>query len=205
MKPPTRRTADGTRADHRLIAEWVESRSSVLDLGCGSGDLLHLLVGLRGVRGQGIEIDEQAVYDSVAKGLNVIHGDLDSGLAEYGDACFDYVILNQSLQQVRHVDPVLQDALRVGRRVIVGFPNFAQFRARWQMLVLGRAPVTGALPYQWYETPNLHFLSLSDFRRYCRAREIVIERAGYLAGERRVASFPNLRAQTGIFLISGGR
>ncbi|MDP2831148.1 MAG: methionine biosynthesis protein MetW, partial [Candidatus Omnitrophota bacterium] len=162
--------------DHRVISDLIESKSTVLDLGCGSGDLLHLLIKEKNIRGQGIEIDEQAIYKCVAKGLNVFHGDIDSGLAEFSDKSFDYVVLNQSMQQILHVDKVLTDALRVGKKVIVGFPNFAHYKSRLQMFFQGKAPVTEALPYQWYETPNLHFLSILDFKKYCRAKKINIQR-----------------------------
>jgi len=188
--------------DHRVILELVQPRSSVLDLGCGTGDLLYLLVKEKGARVQGIEIDEQAIYKCVAKGLNVFHGDVDSGLAEFKDKSFDYVILNQSLQQIRHVDTVLNDALRVGKKVIVGFPNFAYYTARLQMFFRGEAPVTGSLPYQWYETPNLHFLSITDFIHFCRSKEIDIQQMVCIGEKRRVLLLPNLFAQVGIFLIS---
>ena len=111
--------------DHRAILELVKEGSTVLDLGCGSGELLYILIKEKKVRGQGIEIDNNDIYKCVSRGLNVFHGDIDSGLAEYKDKSFDYVILNQSLQQVKHLDTVLKDALRVGRKVIAGFPNFA--------------------------------------------------------------------------------
>jgi len=188
--------------DHRIILDMIEPQSSVLDLGCGNGDLLYLLIKEKSARAQGIEIDEQAIYKCVAKGLNVFHGDVDSGLAEFNSKSFDYVVLNQSLQQILHVDKVLIDALRVGKKVVVGFPNFAYYKSRLQMFFLGRTPVTGALPYQWYETPNLHFLSISDFKRYCRLKEINIERSVYIGQSRKAPLLPNLFAQTGIFLIS---
>ena len=195
-------TAKDTRIDHRIILELIEPRSTVLDLGCGTGELLELLIKERNIKGQGIEIDEQAIYQCVARGVNVFHGDIDSGLAEFNDKSFDYLILNQSLQQIRHVDPVLKDALRVGRRVIVGFPNFAYYRARLQMVFGGKAPMTGALPYPWYESPNVHFLSISDFVDYCRSKEIRIERRLFTNGSKRLTLLPNLLAQVGIFLIS---
>lgn len=194
--------SENIRLDHKVIAELIEPRSLVLDLGCGEGELLYVLIKDKFVRGQGIEIDEQAIYKCVAKGLNVFHGDVDSGLAEYKDKSFDYVILNQSLQQIRHVDTVLKDALRVGKKVIVGIPNFAYYKARLQMFFRGQAPVTGALPYQWYETPNLHFLSIKDFIIYCRSKKITIEKSAFLGAKRRIFLFPNLFAQVGIFLIS---
>lgn len=190
------------RSDHRAILQLVPSRSSVLDLGCGSGELLYLLLKEKNCKGQGIEIDEQAIYNCVARGLNVLHGDIDSGLAEYADKSFDYVILNQSLQQVKHFEPVLFDALRVGKHVIVGFPNFAYYESRFQVFFGGRSPVTGSLPYNWYETPNVHFLSISDFIEYSRKKKIKIEDSRFISGDKMIGAFPNFFAQTGIFRIS---
>ena len=188
--------------DHAVILDLVKPQSSVLDLGCGNGDLLYLLIKEKKARVQGIEIDDQAIYKCVAKGLNVFHGDVDTGLAEFRDKSFDYVILNQSMQQILHVDKVLTDALRVGKKVIVGFPNFAHYKSRLQMFFKGKAPVTESLPYQWYETPNLHFLSISDFKKYCRLKEINIERSVCIGQTKKIPFLPNLFAQTGIFLIS---
>jgi methionine biosynthesis protein MetW len=189
--------------DHRIILEWVGEASSVLDLGCGSGDLLYLLIKEKKARGHGIEINVDEIYKCVAKGLNVLHGDIENGLADYKDKSFDYVILNQSLQQIRQVDRVLQDALRVGKKVVVGFPNFVYYRSRLQILFKGKTPVNAALPYQWYETPNLHFLSILDFIEYCRKKKITIEKRAFLGVSQQVHLFPNVFAQTGIFLISG--
>ena len=188
--------------DHAVILDLVKEQSSILDLGCGAGDLLYLLIKLKKVHGQGIEIDDREIYKCVAKGLNVFHGDIDTGLAEFGDKSFDYVILNQSMQQIIHVDKVLDDALRVGKKVIVGFPNFAHYRSRLQMFFRGKSPVTEALPYQWYETPNLHFFSISDFKDYCRSKNINIERSVCIGKNRKAPFLPNLFGQTGIFLIS---
>jgi len=134
--------------DHKAILEWVHEGASVLDLGCGDGELLALLVRERHVKAQGIEIDEQAIYQCVAKGLSVFHEDIDHGLSDYADQSFDYVILNQSFQQVKKPDIVLREALRVGREVIVGFPNFAHYQARLQIFFRGRTPVTPSLPYE---------------------------------------------------------
>ena len=195
-------TFDLARLDHRVIADFVDPHSSVLDLGCGEGELLHYLVKEKGVRGQGIEIDEQAIYKCVAKGVNVLHGDLDTGLSEYLDNSFDYVVLNQSLQQIRNVETVLSDSVRVGKKMIVGFPNFANIGARLQLFFGGRAPVTPSLPYQWYETPNLHFLSILDFYDYCGDKKLKIERSAFLGEKGQVRLFPNLFAGTGIFLVS---
>jgi len=193
---------DLIRLDYRVIYEMITSGSKVLDLGCGAGELLYLLVKEKDVHGQGIEINEQSIYKCVAKGLSVFHGDIDSGLAEYRDKSFDYVILNQSLQEVRHVEAVLSDALRVGKKVIVGFPNFAHYTARVQLFLRGRAPVTPSLPYNWYESPNLHFLSIYDFHDYCRKKAIKIEKGVYIGQKKRMCVFPNVFGSTGIFLIS---
>jgi len=193
---------NNVQLDHKVILDLINPQSSVLDLGCGMGDLLYLLVKEKKARVQGIEIDDQAIYKCVAKGLNVFHGDIDTGLTEFRDKSFDYVILNQSMQQILHVDKVLTDALRVGKKVIVGFPNFAYFKSRLQMFFKGKAPVTAGLPYQWYETPNLHFLSITDFKNYCRSKQINIQRSICIGEKRKVLIFPNIFAQTGIFLIT---
>jgi len=194
---------DNVRPDHRIILEWIKKDSSVLDLGCGDGELLHLLIQEKRARGHGIEISDEEIYKCIAKGLNILHGDIENGLADYKDQSFDYVILNQSMQQILHVDRVLQDALRVGKKVVVGFPNFVYYRSRLQILFGGKTPVNASLPYQWHETPNLHFLSILDFIEYCRKKKIKIERKAFLGKDQRVYLFPNVFAQTGIFLISG--
>jgi len=190
--------------EYMTILKWIRQGSSVLDLGCGDGTLLNLLVRQKSVRAQGIEIDEQAIYQCVAKGLSVFHEDIDHGLSDYGDQSFDYVILNQSFQQVKKPDIVLREALRVGRKVIVGFPNFAHYQARLQIFFRGKTPVTPSLPYEWHDTPNLHFLSISDFIEYCRQRKIKLEKAAFVGKKRRIEILPNLFALTGIFLISNG-
>jgi methionine biosynthesis protein MetW len=190
------------KIDYKVILQLIKPDTSVLDLGCGEGDLLALLIRKNKVKAQGIEIDEQAIYKCVAKGLSVFHGDIDSGLAEYGDNSFDYVILNQSLQQVKKPEIVLKEALRVGKEVIVGFPNFAHYTARFQLALKGKAPITNSLPYEWHDTPNVHFLSISDFKEFCRKRNIPILRAFYLNNNSLVRIFPNLRAFSGVFLIS---
>ena len=187
---------------YKAILSWTREGSSILDLGCGDGELLALLVHEKGVKAQGIEINEQAIYQCVAKGLSVFHEDIDHGLSGYGDKTFDYVILNQSLQQVKKPDVVLREVLRVGREVIIGFPNFAHYQARLQIFFKGKTPVTLSLPYEWHDTPNLHFLSISDFIEYCHQRSIKIEKAAFIGKNREVKIFPNLFALTGIFLIA---
>jgi methionine biosynthesis protein MetW len=187
------------------ILSWIRQGSSVLDLGCGNGELLFLLVNEKRVRGQGIEISEQAIYQCVAKGLSVFHEDIDNGLSGYADKTFDYVILNQSFQQVKKPDIVLKEALRVGKEVIVGFPNFAHYQGRLQIFFKGKTPVTPSLPYEWHDTPNLHFLSISDFIGYCLQRNMKIEKTFFIGKKREVRTLPNLFALTGIFLITNGK
>ncbi len=198
------REQNTARPDHRAVLEWIPRGASVLDLGCGDGTLLSLLVREKAARVQGIEIDEEAIYHCVEQGLSVYQEDIDNGLADYGDDSFDYVILNQSLQQVKRLDPVMKEALRVGRQVIVGFPNFAHYRARLQLFFLGKTPITPSLPFEWHDTPNLHFLSISDFLSYCRRRNIRIRKAAWLGQRRSVKVLPNLFAMAGVFLISNG-
>jgi len=194
---------NGIRLDHRIILEHVEPSSSVLDLGCGTGDLLSLLVREKDIKAQGIEIDDKAIFECVEKGVSVFHDDIDTGLPEYGDKSFDVVILHQSIQQVRRPDKVLKEALRVGRKVIVGIPNFAYIKARFQICFTGKVPVTPSLPYEWHNTPNLHFLSLVDFIEYCKKQGIRIESACFLGNKRKIYIFPNLFAQVGIFVLKG--
>jgi methionine biosynthesis protein MetW len=196
--------SSNTRLETEIIFDWIAAGSSVLDLGCGDGDLLYRLAKEKGCRVQGIEIEEEAIYRCVEKGLSVLHDDIDSGLPEYGDNSFDYVVLNQSFQQVKRPEAVLREALRVGRETIVSFPNFAYCSARFQMFFLGRTPVTPSLPHEWHDTPNLHFLSISDFTGFCSRRRIKVEQAAFAAGGRKVWLFPNLLASTGIFRISNG-
>jgi methionine biosynthesis protein MetW len=193
------------RPEYPAIVKLVNSGASVLDLGCGDGDLLSLLKREKNItRAQGIEIDEDAIYKCVARGLSVFHGDIDSGLAEYADRSFDYVILNQTFQQVKKPDEVLHETLRVGKEVIVGFPNFANISARYQLAVLGRAPVTGSLPYEWYNTPNIHFLSIGDFINYCHKRKIKIKKSVYFGKKNQIRLFPNVFGLVGLFLINSG-
>lgn len=194
--------ANGIRPDHQVIFDMIEPESRVLDLGCGTGDLLHLLARDKDARVQGIELDEKAIYECVRKGLSVCQSDIESGLAEYPDGSFDYVILNQSLQEIRKVFFILREALRVGNKVIVGFPNFAYSNARVSLCFGGRAPMTPSLPYRWYDTPNVRFLSISDFRSFCAEKGFAVEKACFLNGQKTILFWPNLRALGAIFLLT---
>ncbi len=190
------------RLDHRFICGWVEPGSTALDLGCGNGDLLALLRNEKQVKGQGLELDEAAIFQCVEKGLSVFHMDFDSGLASFPDNSFDVVVLNQSLQEIVHVEYVLDEALRVGKQVVVGFSNFANIKARVQLFYRGLTPVTNALPHLWYNTPNLHFLSILDFEQYASARGIRVLKRFYYSGGRRVRFRPNLLARNAIFAVT---
>jgi len=192
------------RLDHKIIFSIVNTGSRVLDLGCGEGDLLYLLAREKKVTAQGIEKDDKAIRECVKKGLSVFHDDIESGLKEYPDHSFDYVILNQSMEEVKDVDTLIDDALRIGYKVIVGFPNFAYIKARLMMFFQGRAPVTKSLPYSWFNTPNVRFLSILDFREYCSDKDIKIISAHYL-GLKRVQWFmPNLFSLNAVFLLTKG-
>lgn len=190
------------RLDHRIIYNIVESGSKVLDLGCGDGELLSFLVKEKNVKAQGIELSEEAIYQCVEKGLSVFHGDIESGLSGYPDDCFDYVILNQSMQEVKKIDYVMREALRIGKKVIVGFSNFAYLTARVRIFFKGKAPITVSLPYSWHNTPNVHFLSISDFDDFCAEKGIKILKRFCLGKRKTVKLLPNLFALNAIFLIT---
>ena len=190
------------RFDHQVICGIVESGSKVLDLGCGNGDLLHLLAEQGGVKAQGVELNNDAIHACVEKGLSVFHSDIDSGLPYYPDQSFDYVILNQSLQEAKKVETVISEALRVGKKVIIGFPNFAHLEARIRIFFGGRAPIVSSLPYEWYSTPNLRFLSIKDFKSFCRIKGYKILAAHFLDSQGQVRVLPNLFAQNAIFVIT---
>ncbi len=190
------------RPDHRIIYEIIEPGSRVLDLGCGEGELIYFLAREKNAKVQGIELSEEAIYRCVERGLSVFHSDIDSGLPEYPTKSFDYVILNQSMQEVKKVDLVLMEALRVGKKVIVGFPNFAYWRARLRLFLSGKAPMTESLPYRWYNTPNLHFLSTTDFKDFCKEKDIRILDAYYLGRRGPVKVLPNFFALNTVFVIS---
>ncbi len=190
------------KATQKIILNWINQGATVLDLGCGDGELLAMLVSQKRVHAQGVELNETSIHRCVAHGLSVFQQDIDTGLSEYADNSFDYVILNQTLQQVKKPDFALKEALRVGKKVIVGFPNFVQASARFQIFFKGRVPVTKALPYEWYDTPNLHFLSIADFKNYCKKHRIYIEGAAFIRKGVKVKLFTNFFAEIGVFLLS---
>lgn len=192
---------DNIRLDHKIICDIIQPNSRVIDLGCGDGDLLRLLVDKKNASVQGIELSEKAIYKCVAKGVSVFHGDIETGLRGYPDKSFDYVILNQTMQETKNVEVLFKEAFRIGKKAIVGFPNFAFYKARLRLFFLGKVPMTKSLPKPWHSTPNLHFLSLTDFGDFCEEKNIKILKKFYLSHAKQVKIFPNLFALNGIFLL----
>jgi methionine biosynthesis protein MetW len=191
------------RSDYAIIGQIVEPGAKVLDLGCGEGELLQWLAENKGVDARGVEISGAKVQRAIARGVSVYQGDIDHGLQDYPDQAFDYVILSQTLQETRQPLQVLREMLRVGRRAIVAFPNFGHWRVRLSMLTTGRAPKTRLFPYDWHDSPNIHFLTVDDFEQLARQEGLSLERRFFLAGQRTVDSLPNLRAEVAVYLVRG--
>ncbi len=189
------------RRDYAMIAELVEPGSRVLDLGCGEGELLAWLREHKGIEAQGVEIDSNKVRRAIARGVSVYQSDIEQGLADYPPATFDFVILSQTLQEMRYPLRVLREMLRVGRHAIVAFPNFGHWTTRLAHLSSGRAPRTRLFPYDWYESPNLHFLTVEDFVSLCRKQHWIIDRKIFVRGNREARFLPNLLAEVAVFSI----
>jgi methionine biosynthesis protein MetW len=190
------------RPDLALIAAHVAPTTRVLDVGCGNGALLEALR-TKGCDARGMEIDGSDVAACVAKGLSVIQGDADADLAFYPDKSFDYAILSETLQTMMRPDKVLDELLRIARHAVVSFPNFAHWRVRLSLLTGGRMPVTRLLPIAWYETPNIHHLTITDFGDLVKERGITVERAWFLSGDTQIgAGLANLRAEHAIYLLA---
>ena len=194
------------RQDLTHILRWIRPQARVLDLGCGDGEFLALLRDQRGTRGLGIEIDAQAISAALDRGLDIIEQDLDGGLGNFPDQSFDVVVMAHALQAVHFPDRVLEEMLRIGRECVVTFPNFGQWRCRVHLMSRGRMPVSRFLPYNWYDTPNIHFCTVRDFEILCRERGIRIlgrDMIGAGQGNAWLAQrWPNLFATTAIYHIS---
>lgn len=207
LPSPKRKLTDRAtrmRVDYELIESLIEPGSRVLDVGCGDGELLSQLIQDRGVDGEGMELDQDMVVHCVRRGLSVIQWDIDRGLGQYAGDTFDYVILSQTMQTVRDPEKVLRELIRVGKKVIVSFPNFAHWTCRLQMLFGGRAPQTRQLPFRWHNSPNIHFLSIKDFDQFCRELGIRIEKKIPLGktSARPIRLLPNLLATQAVYVTT---
>jgi len=191
------------RADFAAIAHWVTGGARVLDLGCGDGVLFKYLKRERDISGYGVEIDDANVLACVKNGVNVVQRNLERGLREFEDQSFDYVILSQTLQAMRNGERIIHEMLRVGREGIVTFPNFGYWRNRMHVL-RGRMPVSENLPYQWFDTPNIHLCTLDDFERFCSERGIRILERKVLTQGRAVNVMPNLLGALAIYHFGAG-
>lgn len=185
------------------VIGWVPERARVLDLGTGDGEFLERLVREKRVAGEGVELDPAKVTRCIERGLAVHQGDVMNGLDQYGDGAFDYVLLLGTFQELRPSEQLIKEALRVGRRLIVSYSNFAHLRVRWQMAWSGRSPVTKALPSPWYRTPNIHFFSILDFHDFCAAMQVREMASAYFNARGPVRWLPNLRAEVALSLLEG--
>lgn len=186
------------RPDFGAIAAWIPQGSSVLDLGCGDGSLLRYLRETRQVCGYGVEISDENISACISNNVNVIQNDLESGIADFENNSFDFVILSQTLQATRHTEALMKEIVRVGREGIVSFPNFGYWKNRLQVLT-GNMPVSDELPYQWYDTPNVHLCTLDDFELLCAHLQIRILGRHVMAGGKDVRVMPNLFGSTAVY------
>ena len=190
------------RPDLAIIARNVRAGSRILDVGCGDGALMAALRDHKQADARGLEIDPVNVATAVSRGLSVIQGNADTDLADYPDCSFDYAILSQTLQTTNRPDLVLDNLLRIGRQAFVSFPNFAQWRIRFAHMFGGRMPVTKQLPYRWYDTPNIHHVTIDDFRSYLKDGGFVVEGQWFLTGNKpRKEGMANLLAEHAVFLL----
>lgn len=190
------------RSDLAIIAREVRAHARILDVGCGDGLLMAALRDTKDADARGMELDARDVATAVARGLSVVQGDADTDLADYPDGSFDYAILSQTLQTTKRPDLVLDHLVRIGRQAFVSFPNFAQWRMRLAHMFGGRMPVTEQLPHSWYDTPNIHHVTIDDFRSFLDERNIRIEGQWFLSGDKpRNERFANLLAEHAVFLL----
>jgi len=196
-----------SRLDFKIIVSEIERKSKVLDLGCGDGTLLKLLIDSKNVTGRGVEISSEEVHLAMEKGLSVVQGDIDEGLSDYVDKCFDFVILSQSLQVIYEPRMVLLEMLRIGKKVIVSFPNFGHIKVRGKLLFKGQMPRTRLLPHEWYNTPNIRLLTIRDFKNLLKKENISIVKEYYFRDYDTMKSgfMPNLFARMAMFVLEEGK
>lgn len=197
----------GLRLNYNIITELIEQGAKVLDLGCGDGTLLNQLIEQKKVRGIGVEIDQNSVISSLEKGLSIIQGNIDIGLKEFTDKEYDWVILNQTVQSTDKPDYVIEEMLRVGKKVVVSFPNFAYWKVRFYLFFKGKMPKSKILPFEWYNTPNIHLLTINDFYEFCNKRNINILKSIYMTRAKvrkgiLIRSISNFFTEEVIFVIS---
>ena len=192
------------RADFALIAQWIAPNAKVLDLGCGDGSLLSQLRKTHNIRGYGVEKDDANWLKAMNNGVDVIQMDLESGLSGFEAQSFDVVILSQTLQAVLNTEAIVHEMLRVGREVIVTFPNFGYWRHRAQILT-GNMPVSDNLPYQWYDTPNVHLCTINDFDNFCRKSNIKVQQRLVLTDKKEVHLMPNIRGNLAMYRLRSGQ
>lgn len=197
---------EALHANYNHIVPLIENGTKVLDLGCGDGTLLKKLIDEKNVHGKGIEINQENVIEALHKGLSIIQGDIDEGLEDFADNEMDYVILNQTLQSTQNPDFVIKEMLRVGKHAVVSFPNFAYWRIRFYLLFKGKMPKSKMLPFEWYDTPNIHLLTVRDFFDYCEKRDIkisksILTRRGKVVNSKLRRTFADIFAEEVIFVI----
>jgi methionine biosynthesis protein MetW len=187
-----------SRPDFAAIAAWIPQGSSVLDLGCGDGSLLRYLRETREVRGYGVEISDANIAACIGNNVNVIQNDLESGLSDFETDSFDFVILSQTLQATKQTEALMKEILRVGHEGIVSFPNFGYWKCRLSIL-RGNMPVSDVLPYQWYDTPNVHLCTLHDFEDLCATHEVTILARHVMTNGNDVSVLPNLLGSMAVY------
>ena len=193
-------SSPASRSDFETIAQWIPSGAKVLDLGCGDGSLLRYLKDTRGAKAYGVEIADEKILASIQNGVNVIQTDLESGLSGFESHSFDFVVLSQTLQAMKNTEAIVREMLRVGRQAIVTFPNFGYWRHRLQVIG-GHMPVSSDLPYQWYDTPNIHLCTLTDFEAFCATHGVrILERIVMHRGAA-VHALPNLLGSLAVYRL----
>ncbi len=197
----------GLHLNYEIITKFIENGSKILDLGCGDGTLLKMLIERKNCTGTGIEIDQKNAIQAIEKGLSIIQGDIDEGLKDFSDNEYDYIILNQTLQSTEKPDYVIEEMLRAGKKAVVSFPNFAYWKVRFYLFFNGKMPKSNILPFEWYNTPNIHLLTIKDFFEFCKKRDIKILKEVYMNKAKMINNFgvkwhKNLFAEEAIFVIS---